>query len=59
VKLPQRRGATAQWVALDAVSMAWRRRNIFGLLLLATIVVAAGLAFVTKVVLPWAIYPAL
>jgi hypothetical protein len=54
-----RRGGPWSWVAVDALTMTWRRRNVFGLILLVAISGAAALAFVAKVVLPWAIYPAL
>ncbi len=56
---PARRGSASWWMAVDAVSMSWRRRNIFGLILLVSIIGALAFAFVAKVVLPWAIYPAL
>lgn len=58
--LPRARsGPAAMWVTIDLVRSAWRTRNLFGLLVVVTVLLAAALALAVKVVLPWAVYPAL
>lgn len=55
----RRRFGPAWWTTVDVVRSSWRTRNLTGLLVLVAIVVAMAVAIVVKLILPFAVYPAL
>jgi hypothetical protein len=47
------------WTAIDLLRSAWRTRSLTALAVVLAILLAGLVALVVKVVLPFAVYPAL